>query len=287
MAKASEFVGLTPSGVKRQLDTLERHLKTKLYSGNPQGIILNGEGQELYVKAQNLLALFDQTIADVKGVKQTLEGDLKIIITNNGAAWFSQHFQEFRELYPGINLKLIIDEKRSLLYSTTISGVTIGLTSYKPPSKSALVWSKLFDFDWMAFSSQNYQEKNGFPHTFQDLDHHHIIGYKWAAGHNHLEDNVSNILLHIGANNSEPRRPTLITDDPSVCCRLLQNSAGIGMLPPFYAIGTGLKCVLKEELEKMSTLKQTMYFVYPRNLMSNQRVAAFGTFIKSKAIGNL
>ena len=282
MAKASEFVGLTPSGVKRQLDTLERHLKTKLYSGNPQGIILNGEGHELYAKAQKILALFDQTIADVKGVKQTLEGDLKIIITNNGAAWFSQHFQEFRELYPDINLKLIIDEKRALLYSTTISGVTIGLTSYKPPPKSTLIWSKLFDFEWMAFASQTYIDNMGFPRTFKDLDSHHIIGYKWAAGHNHLEDNVSNILLHIGVENAERRQPTLTTDDPDVCCRLLQNGVGIGMLPPFYTTGSGLKYILKGELEKISTLKQNMYFVYPRNLKNNRRVVAFANFIKSK-----
>jgi DNA-binding transcriptional LysR family regulator len=135
----------------------------------------------------------------------------------------------------------------------------------------------------MAFASQNYYEKNGFPQSFEDLDHHHIIGYKWAAGHNHLEDNVSNILLHIGANNSEPRRPTLITDDPGVCCRLLQNGAGIGMLPPFYAKGTGLKFVLKEELERISKLKQAIYFVYPRNLKNNRRVVAFANFIKLKS----
>ena len=284
MAKASEFVGLTPSGVKRQLDTLERHLKTKLYSGNPQGIILNGEGQELYAKAQKILALFDQTIADVKGVKQTLEGDLKIIITNNGAAWFSQHFQEFRELYPDINLKLIIDERRSLAFSSSISGITVGLTAFKPPKNTSLVWIKLLEFPWVPFAHPRYIEKHGYPKTMEDLDGHAIVGYRWASENTHLTDECSNILLYEGANFA--RKPLIITDDTVCSLYYINQGLAIGLLPEFIGKQFNLEEILPEVFPTDRSLHQKLHLVIPQCLKDNKRVLAFKAFLINKTKPN-
>ncbi|MBN9565802.1 MAG: LysR family transcriptional regulator [Alphaproteobacteria bacterium] len=283
MAKASEFVGLTPSGVKRQLDTLEKHLKTKLYSGNPQGIILNGEGQELYENAKALLALFDQTIADVKGVKETIEGDLKVIITNNGAAWFSQHFQEFRDLYPGINLKLIIDERRSLGFSSSISGITVGLTAFKPPKNTSLIWIKLREFSWVPFVHPNYLETHGTPTSMADLDNHSIIGYQWASENTHLADERSNILLHEGVTLANQRDPLFITDDIVCSLYYINQGLAIGILPKFIGKQFGLTEILTDTFPEEKSLWQTLYFVMPSNLKANKRVMALKNFIIDKA----
>ncbi|MBN9564817.1 MAG: LysR family transcriptional regulator [Alphaproteobacteria bacterium] len=283
MTKASEFASLTPSGVQAQIKQLEGLLNTKLFIGHAQGVQLTGEGEALLLDAQELIAHHDRVITNVKGVRDTLEGELKVITTKSGAIWVTPFIREFQEKYPNIALNLVADEERSLLFSSQLSGITVGLAGFSPPKKTSLIWSPLLEYRWVPFAHPEYLNERGAPQTIEDLDHHDIIAYKWSPEHNYLNDCQTNGLLYLGREKDNRRKPIAKTDDIIICVLMLRQKMGIGLIPPFFQHGTELVPVLENFFPNNDSLVQKLYFIYPQELKENSRVQAFNAFVKEKA----
>jgi DNA-binding transcriptional LysR family regulator len=282
MTKASEFASLTPSGVQAQIKQLEGLLNTKLFIGHAQGVQLTGEGEALLLEAQELIIHHDRVVTNVKGVRDTLEGELKVIVTRNGAKWFSRYLDEFRELFPSVLLNLVADDERLLAFSSSINGITVGLSAFKPPNKTSLIWLKLFDYHWYPYAHQSYLDRYGEPMTMQELDQHRIIGYQWAAEHKHLTYSSSNILLSEGSK-QKLRKPWVLTDDITCSLNIVFQGQAIAILPRFVGDDFGLKRLEIKDFDKKISLQQTLHFVYPQNLRDNKRITAFKIFIQQKA----
>ena len=281
MTKASEFASLTPSGVQAQIKQLEGLLNTKLFIGHAQGVQLTGEGEALLLEAQELIAHHDRVVTNVKGVRDTLDGELKVIVTRNGAKWFSRYLDEYRMLYPDVQLNLVADDERLLAFSSSITGITVGLSAFNPPSKTSLIWLKLFDYHWYPYAHQRYLDQHGEPMTMQELDQHRIVGYQWAAEHKHLPYSSSNILLFEGAKQM-PRKPWILTDDITCSLNIVFQGQAIAIMPRFVGDDFGLKRLEIKGFDKNSSLQQTLHFVYPQNLKDNNRVTAFKAFVQEK-----
>lgn len=289
LTRASKNINMTPSGVTRQMKAMEKELGMTLFHGVPTGVQMTEEGQSVAKLATTICDLFDQRIADIKAMKDAAEGDLKVIVSNTLMFWLKNHLKEFRSLHPGIKLKLVADEKKSLHLATSLSGVFIGFVGAVPPANSAFIWQEIDACTWNHYAHKDYLEAYGTPTSFADLDEgHHIIQYAWApeyfwaAGQPNSATRESNPLLYEERPPKEPREHALSTDDVLCCQQMIESGSGIGTLPDALAKNESLVKILDKAPRKMKELEIKYYLVYPSHLRENRRIKVFKEFVLQK-----
>ena len=89
LAAAASELHLTPSAVSKALRRLEESLETVLFDRSAKQLVLNDSGRRLLERARTLLALADQTRADVMGQRSTLDcrlGGPALLLWRHGRA---------------------------------------------------------------------------------------------------------------------------------------------------------------------------------------------------------
>jgi DNA-binding transcriptional LysR family regulator len=89
LAAAAAELHLTPSAVSKALRRLEDSLETVLFDRTAKQLVLNDSGRRLLERARTLLALADQTRADVMGQRSTLDcrlGGPALLLWRHGRA---------------------------------------------------------------------------------------------------------------------------------------------------------------------------------------------------------
>src|SRR6476619_2005024 len=89
LAAAASELHLTPSAVSKALRRLEESLETVLFDRSAKQLVLNDSGRRLLERARTLLALADQTRADVMGPRSTLDcrlGGPALLLWRHGRA---------------------------------------------------------------------------------------------------------------------------------------------------------------------------------------------------------
>ncbi|HEY0064266.1 MAG TPA: LysR family transcriptional regulator, partial [Telluria sp.] len=89
LAMAANELHLTPSAVSKALRRLEESLETVLFDRSAKQLALNESGRRLLEKARTLLALADQTRADLMGRRSNVDcrlGGPALLLWRHGRA---------------------------------------------------------------------------------------------------------------------------------------------------------------------------------------------------------
>jgi DNA-binding transcriptional LysR family regulator len=270
---AGESLNLSQSAVSRQISALEESLSVPLFHRHARGLILTEQGDLLYRTAREVFAKLAMTEAMLSESKDRPKGPLKVTTTVAfGSAWLTPKIREFLDLYPEIQLAVVVDDSE-LDLSMREADVAIRMT---PPRQPDLVQRHLMTVRNHAYASADYLKKYGTPQRAEDLDKHRIIIYGSDARPPAL--NV-NWLLDAGARPGYERRPILAINNLYAIVRALQAGLGIASLPDFMQHETGgLVRVLPDVLGG----EGEAFFVYPEELRSSKRIAVFRDFLLRK-----
>ena len=106
---AGETLNLSQSAVSRQVSSLEQSLKITLFHRHARGLILTEQGEELYKTAHEIYHQVIMTEAKLSDSKDRPQGPLTVTTTIGfGSVWLTPRIKEFVELYPEIDLNIIL-----------------------------------------------------------------------------------------------------------------------------------------------------------------------------------
>ena len=271
---AGEVLHMSQSAVSRQVAALEADLGVPLFHRHARGLILTEQGEELFRAAADVLVKLEAVRSRLTDSAEKPSGTLRITTTVGlGSAWLTPRLNEFTDLYPSINLHLIL-ENEELDLAMRQADVAIRL---RQPTQPDLIQRRLFTVHMHLFAAPSYLKRFGQPKTIDDLDGHRIVTFGMPVPA-YLKD--LNWLETAGRTSDNPREPALKINNIFAIRNAVLRGIGIAMLPNYMVEPeSGLVQILPDE----QVPSFASYFVYPAELKNSARVHVFRDFLLTKA----
>ena len=218
---AGERLNLPQSSVSWQVGSLEKTLGVPVM----RGLQLTEQDETLYKTAQEMAGKLAIAETLVTESMERPRGPLRITTTVAfGSMWLTERLKEFIEMYPEIEVSLIVRED-ALNLSMRQADIAIRLA---PPQQPDLIQRLLFTLKHAAYASMDYLKLHGMPHSLEDLNNHRLIAYDETY---HPPFTDINWLVHEGLKGSEGRRPVLRVNNIYAMYRATASGMGISSLP--------------------------------------------------------
>ncbi|MEM6464128.1 MAG: LysR family transcriptional regulator [Pseudomonadota bacterium] len=271
---AAEKLHLSQSAISRQVSALEQDIGVPLFHRHARGLIMTEQGELLYRTAHDVLLKLEAVRVRLSETTDTPSGRLRVTTTVGlGSGWLTDRMQEFTELYPDIEVQLLLDNEE-LDVSMRHADCAIRL---RQPQQPDLIQRKLFTVHMHVYASPAYLNRYGKPEYVSDFDHHRIVTFGEPAP-NYLLD--VNWLEAAGRSSGNPRASIIqINNMPSIK-RAAQLGIGIAMLPD-YMVGHDAGLVQLDIDADVPSF--SAYFVYPEELRGSAKLRAFRDFLITKA----
>src|SRR3954468_8012052 len=157
---AGHELGLSQSAVSRQIGALELDLNVALFHRHARGLILTEQGEMLYRTAHDVFTKLAAAQTRLMDSKDKPTGELRITTTVGlGSVWLTPHLTEFTDLYPQIQVTLMLDD-RELDLAMREADVAIRL---RRPVQPDLIQRKLFTVHHHIYAAPEYIKKFGMP----------------------------------------------------------------------------------------------------------------------------
>lgn len=270
---AGHELGLSQSAVSRQISALEDGLNVPLFHRHARGLILTEQGEMLYRTAHEVFTKLTAAQTRLMDSKEKPSGELRITTTVGlGSVWLTPRLREFTELYPDIQVVLLLDD-RELDLSMREADVAIRL---RRPTQPDLIQRKLFTVHHHLYASTDYVKQFGMPKSVDDLDRHKILTFGQAPTYL----TTVNWLEQVGRSDGDPRPVSLRVNNAYGLRRAVQSGMGIASLADYIVAADSSLVVVDLPVE---TPEFDTYFVYPEELKETKRVTVFRDFIVAKA----
>ena len=171
--KAGETLKLSQSAVSRQISLLEYRFKLPLFHRHARGLILTEQGEILRDTVREMFIKLAQTTARIKEGPGPPEGPLQVTTTVAfGSVWLTPRMNEFLELYPDIDVTLVLDDAPPDL---SMLKADVAVLMRPPRPQPNLIRRHLMDMDYAIVATPDYLKSHGIPKEIEDLDDHQII----------------------------------------------------------------------------------------------------------------
>ncbi len=271
---AAETLRLSQSAISRQVSALEHDVGVPLFHRHARGLVLTEQGEMLFRTAHDVLMKLEAIKTSLSDAKDRPSGLLRVTTTVGlGAGWLTERLPEFLELYPDINLQLILaNEELDLTMRQADCAIRL-----RQPQQPDLIQRRLFTVHFHLYASPAYVSKHGKPTSIDDLKRHRIVTFGEPVPP-HLSE--LNWLETVGDFEAGKRVATLQINNILSIKRAVQRGAGIAMLPDYIIDkDAGLMQLLPEtEVPSFDT-----YFAYPEAMRSQAKLNVFRDFVIAKA----
>ena len=271
---AGEALHLSQSAVSRQVGALEYDLKTHLFHRHARGLLLTEQGELLFRTVQEVMGKLEAARVRLSDARDRPHGELKITATTGfGGVWLAPRLSEFSELYPDIKLTVILTNDE-LDLGMREADIALRL---REPSQPDLIRRRLFSVHYHVYAASAYLQQHGQPKAAADLDAHKIVSFG-VSGAGYL--NELNLLLTLGRDAKNPRDPAISINNIGAMQRLVENGAGIAVLPD-YVIDAHSPLVRLNLETDMPVFD--CWLAYPEEMKNVARVQVFRDFLVANA----
>jgi DNA-binding transcriptional LysR family regulator len=271
--RAGEALNLSQSAVSRQVGALEESLRIPLFHRHARGLLLTEPGEDLYRTVHDVFAKLAMAEARLTESKVRPEGPFKVTTTVAfGSMWLAPRIREFIELYPEIQVSLVLDDAELDL---AMRAADVGIR-FKAPHQPDLIQRNLFTVHYRLYASPPYLAAHGEPQTISDLDSHCLIVY--GEDTRPPVDNM-NWLLSYQSDVLGGRIPILRINNVYGILQTVRSGLGIGALPDYFSTEVN---GLTRVLPGLDGPSFDAYFVYPQEMRHSKRVAVFRDFLLRK-----
>jgi DNA-binding transcriptional LysR family regulator len=272
--RAGEKLDLNQSSISRSISALERDLNVPLFHRHARGLILTEHGDALLRAALDMHRSLEMTRQRLAETSEQPVGDLKVSATVGiGGIWLTNRIAEFLDLYPEVNVQLILTND-DLDLAMREADLAIRL---RRPVQADLIQRRLFTVHYHAYASHAYLERFSEPKCVEDLDHHRLV---CLGGTQPAFIQGVHQLATLGRDPKAPRPRRLEVNDSLALRHAIEAGAGIGMVPD-YAMSDNPK--VRRVLEQVEMPALDSYLVYPEAMRSVARVQVFRDFLVTKA----
>ena len=270
MASAGRDLNLSPSVMSKNLSALEDRLGARLLTRTTRSVSLTEVGHAYLDRARRIIGDVDEAEAAVSSVTNAPRGHLRITAPSTFSyRHISPHLPIFREMYPDVEVEMIISDNELNLVENNIDlAIRIALMR-----DSSLISRKLASNPRAMVASPDYLKKKGKPIHPDDLIKHDIISFQLGSPYNEWHffvDNKPKIFTAKGM---------LQLNHGDAILRSCINNGGICMLSRFV-VGRHIAAgTLTSLLENFLQEDIPIYAVYPSGKHLSPKVRAFLDFL--------
>lgn len=268
---AGEVLNLSQSAVSRQVHSLEESLGQLLFHRHARGLIMTESGELLYRTVHDVFHRLAMAEAQLTESKEQPQGPLKISTTTAfGSTWLTPQIKEFIDLYPEIDVSLVLTE----------TDLDLGMREadcairFQPPTQPDLIQRHLKTVRSRLFASQSYIKQHGMPKTVDELDGHIVIYGQDGP----LPAATINWLLDPQITERE-LRPVLRVNNIYALYRAVVSGLGIASLPTYMA---RLSNEIVNVLPHLEGPALDVFFIYPEEMRNSKRIMVFRDFLIRK-----
>jgi len=271
--KATVILNLSQSAISRQIQSLEKELKTQLFERHARGLSLTENGEYLFKTAREVISKLKGVESALMDKKDKPSGKLTVTtVVSFGTTWLTPRIQEFMKLNPEIEIELIFDDKE-LDLSTRQADIGIWM---RRPKQLNHVQKKLIDINYHIYGSTKYLEQNGHPKNLQELNKQNYISYRKGAPSPVFNPDWA---LKIGNKGNKKRKSIMKVNSVMGLLLAVESGVGLAALPDYLVFQS--QNVIKV-LPKFEGPITEAHFVYPQSLKNVARVQVFRNFLYSK-----
>jgi DNA-binding transcriptional LysR family regulator len=271
--KATYALNLSQSAISRQIQSLERDLKTHLFERHARGLSLTENGEYLFKTAHEVISKLKDVETTLVDKKDKPTGKLAVTtVVSFGTTWLTPRIQEFMKLYPEVEIELIFDDKE-LDLSTRQADIGIWM---RRPKQLNYIQKKLIDINYHIYGSVKYLEEYGHPKNISDLNKHKFISYGRGAPSPAFNPDWA---LKLGVKDNKKRKPIMKVNSIYGLLLAVQSGVGLASLPDYITVN--VPNIIKV-LPQTEGPKSDAHFVYPQSLKNVARIIAFRNFLYSK-----
>lgn len=271
--KAGEALNLSQSAISRQVAALEDRLQVTLFHRHARGLLLTEQGEILFRTVSEVFTKLSATENALMESKERPRGPLRVTApVAFGTMWLTQHINEFHELYPEIQVTLLVDDREfDLLMREADAAIRV-----TPSRQPDLIQRPLVTLHNSVYASNDYLRLRGVPKKPEDLDQHQLITY---GDDMRLPFPEINWLLTAGLGKGrEERKPVFKINNLSGMLRAVESGLGIAALPDYMVQDKGIAKILPE----LKGPTAEAYFTYASELRHSKRIKVFKEFIQRK-----
>jgi DNA-binding transcriptional LysR family regulator len=205
--------------------------------------------------------------------KDRPKGQLKVTATQAfGSAWLTPSMVEFIELYPDVEVDLVLED-RELDLSMREADVAIRM---QPPRQPELIQRHLLTMHTYVYAAPNYLKRTAFRRRRRIST---AIASSCSARTSVRRCRRSTGLMRSGVRKDRPRRAVLKVNSVYAIRRAVQSGMGLASLPEFMATDSQN---LVRVLPELQGPRIDAYFVYPEELRNSKRIQVFRDFLLRK-----
>ncbi|MDL5035408.1 LysR family transcriptional regulator [Comamonas resistens] len=254
-AEAGRSLGLSPAAISKNIAELEAHVGARLIHRTTRRMALTEEGRlylEHVTRALDALADADRALCPIKASPSGLlkvSAPMTFTLTQISSA-----IPAFLERYPELQLDLHLDDRR---VDIVREGFDLAIRGSDRLEDSSLIARPLTAMSHVLCAAPGYFEKHGRPRTPADLKGLDPIRFSLSGHADVWEFEQDGHMERIAVNARYSVSSSLAVRDA------LRAGFGISLIPRPYVeedLRTGR---LQAALEDWSTVKTTLYAVYP------------------------
>ncbi len=171
---AAEKLRLSQSAISRQVSALEQDVGVPLFNRHARGLVLTEQGEMLFRTAHDVLVKLETIKTKLTENKDKPSGVLRVSTTVGlGAGWLTERIQEFLDLYPDIQLQLILaNEELDLTMREADCAIRL-----RQPQQPDLIQRRLFTVHFHLYASPTYISQirqAGLDGRAQEPSHRHL-----------------------------------------------------------------------------------------------------------------
>jgi DNA-binding transcriptional LysR family regulator len=271
---AAETLHLSQSAISRQVSALEQEVGVTLFHRHARGLVLTEQGEMLYRTAHEVLMKLETARVRLSETKDRPSGVLRVSTTVGlGNGWLTERLPEFGDLYPEIQLQLILDNEELDLHMRQADCAI----RMRQPQQPDLIQRKLFTVHFHVYAAPSYINRYGKPGSIDELDRHRIVIFGETVPP-HLSD--MNWLETAGRPEGSKRAAALQINNILSIKLAVQRGAGIAILPD-YVVGNDSGLV--QLLPETAVPSFDTYFCYPDTMKNQAKLQVFRDFLISKS----
>lgn len=217
LSPAAKALGVNASSVYRRLESLEAEMGVRLFERLRSGYRLTEAGEALAEAAQRMESEVLDVERHVVGTDVRLEGHIRLSSSEAFAHFLLPPLlPEFRALYPGLRLDLLVSNQ--IVDLTRRDADVVIRATPKPPEH--LVGRSIGEIGWAAYATRSFLDRAG---RGRPLAHYDWIGFE--GGLSHIAQ-ARWMAKHI-----PPERLAMCCDSFGASLAAVANEIGVGALP--------------------------------------------------------
>jgi LysR family transcriptional regulator, transcriptional activator for dmlA len=175
LRESAEVLGLSAPAVTKRLAWIESSLGAKLFQRTTRRVNLTAAGDLICQRAPDMLTQWHSLQAEISNHIQIPRGRIRLASTLGfGRIWVGPALSDFQQIYPSIEIELILTENLPDLERERFDGA---VWLWSVTARHAQTWTtrRLAKNQRVVVAAPDYLRRLGRPHTVADLRQHRCL----------------------------------------------------------------------------------------------------------------